>query len=200
MNSLIQRLKTETQASHASLESRVDLPQRLQNPSAYRALLEAFYGIFSPLEAEIARSFSEIALWLPDIASRMRTASLRTDLRVLGNLCPEALPCSPVPPLRSLPEQLGCLYVLEGSTLGGQIIARQIASQLHYTPENGCSFFAGHGAEVGPMWNRFREAIGSFSVAHPDAETQDQIISSANATFRAFGDWFDRAGWIERTA
>ena len=191
--SLIQRLKAETQASHIRLERSVDLPRRVRSASAYRILLEAFYGIYSPLESEIKRSFIEIALWLPDITARMRTASLRLDLCVLGNTSPEALPFASVPPLRSLSEIFGCLYVLEGSTLGGQIIVREIAGQLSYTPQDGCSFFASHGAEVGRMWNKFRAAIESYSVAYPDAETHDQVVYSAEATFRIFADWIGKA-------
>jgi heme oxygenase len=192
-SSLIQRLKAETQASHAWLERRVDLPRRLRTSSGYRSLLEAFYGLYCPLESEIERSFPEIAPWLPDIAERMRAASLRLDLCALGNTCPEALPCAPVPPLGSLSERFGCLYVLEGSTLGGQFIIREIASHLSYTPENGCSFFASHGAKVGGMWRQFREAIESYSAAHPDSETQDRVVNSAEATFRAFAEWMERA-------
>jgi heme oxygenase len=82
--------------------------------------------------------------------------------------------------------------VLEGSTLGGQIIAREIASQLGYTAENGCSFFASHGAEVGTMWNQFRKAIESYSTAHPDSETHDRVVYSADATFRVFAEWMER--------
>jgi heme oxygenase len=80
--------------------------------------------------------------------------------------------------------------VLEGSTLGGQTIAREVSRQLPYSPQNGCSFFAGHGAEIGARWRKFREAIESYAVLH--SENHDSIIQSAVATFRAFGDWFER--------
>lgn len=188
--SLLERLKRETQESHSDLERRVDVMNRVRTAQGYRTLLEKFYGVYSPLESEIARATSEIAAWLPDIEGRMRTASLCLDLRVLGNTCPEALPHAPIPPLASLSQQFGCLYVLEGSTLGGQFIAREVGKQLHYSPESGCGFFASHGADIGEMWHRFREAIESYAAAH--SQNHDSIIQSATATFRAFGDWFER--------
>jgi heme oxygenase len=188
--SLIDRLKRETQASHRDVEHHVDVMNRVRTVGSYRTLLEQLYGVYCPVESEIARSMSEIATWLPDIDKRMRTASLRLDLRVLGNVCPEALPLAPTPPLCSLPQRLGCLYVLEGSTLGGQTIAREVSSQLRYSPESGCSFFASHGAEIGGMWRKFREAIESYAAAH--SESHDTIIQSAAATFHTFGGWFER--------
>ena len=187
--SLLDRLKRETQDSHRDVERHVDVMSRVRTAASYRTLLEQLYGVYCPVESEIARSMSEIATWLPDIDKRMRTASLRLDLRVLGNLCPEALPLAPIPPLCSLPQLFGCLYVLEGSTLGGQTIAREVSNQLPYYPESGCSFFASHGAEVGGMWRRFREAIELYADAH--SESHDTIIQSAAATFQTFAGWFE---------
>lgn len=46
---LLVRLKRETHASHAALESRIDLMDRLRSAADYRKLLEAFYGLFSPM-------------------------------------------------------------------------------------------------------------------------------------------------------
>ena len=189
-SSVLQRLKLETRASHVDLEHRVDILKRLRTPAKYRDLLEAFYGVCVPLEGELRRSLPEIAQWLPDIAGRMRSSSLVLDLRVLGNDCPQALPLAPVPTLGSLGEQFGCLYVLEGSTLGGQIISREIDNQLHFTAENGAAYFSGHGAETGNMWSKFCDAITAFAAAHPEA--QDPVVGSAMATFAAFAGWMER--------
>ena len=187
-SSLLERLKLETSAIHAQLESRVDIRNRVRTKAGYRALLEAFYGVCCPLELKMETS--EIVPWLPDIGRRMRTSSLRLDLRVLGNNHPEALPLASVPTLRSLAEKFGCLYVLEGSTLGGQLISREINSRLQYTPENGCAYFASHGPEIGSMWRKFREAIEAFGSANP--ESHESIIRSAVFTFGLFADWIDK--------
>jgi heme oxygenase (biliverdin-IX-beta and delta-forming) len=187
--SLLDRLRRETQESHRDVERHLDVVNSVRTAGGYRTLLEQLYGVYCPVESELSRSMSEIATWLPDIDKRMRTASLSLDLRVLGNVCPEALPLAPTPPLCSLPQRFGCLYVLEGSTLGGQTIAREVNSQLRYGAENGCSFFAGHGAETGGMWRRFREALESYAAAH--SESHDTIIQSADATFHTFSGWFE---------
>ena len=188
--SLLDRLKQETQESHRAVERHIDVMNRVQTAGSYRTLLEQLYGVYCPVESEIAGSMSEIATWLPDIDKRKRTESLRLDLLVLGNVCPEALPLAAAPPLGSLPQWFGCLYVLEGSTLGGQIIAREVGNHLGYSPESGCSFFASHGAAIGGMWRRFGEAIESYAAAH--SESHEIIIQSAAATFHTFGSWFER--------
>jgi heme oxygenase (biliverdin-IX-beta and delta-forming) len=187
--SLFERLKHETHECHGEVERRVNVLNRLQTARSYRRLLEQFYGVYCPLESEIAHSMSEIVGWLPDIEDRMRTPSLRLDLRLLGNLCPEGLPLAPIPPLDSLAQRFGCLYVLEGSTLGGQIIAREVSSRLPYTSGDGCSFFASRGAEIGPRWRNFRLSLEAYAVAN--SESHDSIIQSAAATFRVFGDWVE---------
>jgi len=187
--SLLERLKRETQASHGEIERRVDLLNRVRTAQSYRILLEQFYGVYCPLESEIAHSMLEIARWLPDIQDRMRTTLLRLDLRSLGNLCPEGLPLAPIPPLNSLAQRFGCLYVLEGSTLGGQIIAREVSSRLPFTSEHGCSFFANHGAEIGAMWRSFCHALEAYGMAN--SESHDSIIQSAANTFGVFGDWLE---------
>ena len=197
VEAILPRLKRETQPSHASLERRVDIVNRVRTPSDYRTLLETFYGLYQPLESEIARSVHQIAPWLPDLGNRWRTPSLKVDLRVLGNLCPESLPLASVPAPGSLSATFGCLYVLEGSTLGGQIISRQIGSHLDFMPENGCSFFACHGAETGNMWRKFSDAIEAYAATYP--EDGVIMIRAAQDTFGAFVNWFHEKSQAEKS-
>lgn len=56
----------------------------------------------------------------------------------------------------------GMLYVIEGSMLGGRVIARQLAKSLDIGRETGARFFSGWGDETGPRWEvflRYAEAI-----------------------------------------
>jgi heme oxygenase len=188
-DSLLGRLRRETQASHGEVERRVDILSRVRTTQSYRTLLEQFYGVYYPLECQLERSMLEITHWLPDIEDRMRIKLLLFDLRCLGNIYPEDLPLAPVPPLNSLPHSFGCLYVLEGSTLGGQFIAQEVSSSLPYTSELGCSFFASHGAEIGAMWRSFCHALEAYGVAN--SESHDSIVQTATATFKVFGDWLE---------
>ena len=84
---------------------------------------------------------------------------------------------------------MGCLYVMEGSTLGGKFIARQVQEKLGLSPEAGTAFFSGYGNETGARWKTFREALSRHS-----AETGDEalIIEAAEDTFLRLEEWFDQ--------
>ncbi len=187
--SLLDRLRSETDQSHVDLERRADVMRRVQTVSGYRELLENFYGVFCPLEARLEHS-AELLFWLPDFPRRMRSPALRSDLAVVGSAGAERLPLASVPGLASVPAQLGCMYVLEGSTLGGQIIARQVQFHLGYLPENGCSFFSGRGSQTGSMWKGFRGSLERYGAAHP--QSVDEVSSSAIEVFRTFSAWIER--------
>jgi heme oxygenase len=183
------RLKRDTRASHMALESRIDLLNRVKTVADYRKVLEVFYGLFAPIEARIGQHKAGLAAWLPDIEHRFRIDALRNDLQVLGSIALEDLPIAAIPEYTSLGGQMGCMYVLEGSTLGGQVISRHIHQTLGFTPEHGCGFFDGYGATTGEMWQRFRIGIESYASARPSEHTA--VIESAIRTFQIFDAWMN---------
>ena len=184
---LLPKLKLETQSSHFALESHIDLIHRLKTVADYRKILEAFYGLISPMETRIGAHKADLAPWIPDIEDRMRTGALRRDLQVVGNSSPQDLPLAEVPSYASVAEQIGCLYVLEGSTLGGQLISRHVNSVTGFAPGRGCDFFSGHGGATGEMWQRFRNSIEAYASARPSE--QPAVIESALRTFQTFDAW-----------
>jgi heme oxygenase len=96
-----------------------------------------------------------------------------------------------VPELGSLAAGFGCLYVLEGSTLGGQVILRHVGSSLGLDASRGASFFASYGRRVGSMWRAFGEAAS----AHCATEAHcDEALAAATHTFEAFHHWIKPPG------
>ena len=188
--SILLRLKRDTQSIHCSLEERVDLLNSVRTTGSYRALLENFYGLYCPYETALQQSMPTIHQWLPDIQSRTRIEALRMDLTILGNSSPHNLSQATIPPLQTIADMFGCLYVLEGSTLGGQIISRHIHEKLNYTPDSGCAFFNGYGSNIGAFWMKFCSAIEAYSATHP--EDNDAIVASATRTFQTFYHWTAR--------
>jgi len=162
-------------------------------PERYRAVLEAFLGYYQPLEENLARvqGLRESGY---DVLSNQRVPRLRRDLLALG-LAHEALsrlPLSPqVPAPASVPEAFGCLYVLEGASLGGQIISRHVRQHLGLGPDNGVTFFHGHGAETGPRWKAFVGLLDRVA-GHPD--DIPRVVGGARATFLLFEQWLRTRG------
>ncbi len=183
-------LRARTAAAHARLEARLDVFSRLRSHEDYRTLLARFYGLYEPLEprlAAIARS-PDLSL---DYAARRKVPLLERDLAALGLDAPALarLPrCTRLPALEGPAALLGCLYVLEGATLGGQLIARHVAQELGLGAR-GTAFFSSYGEGVGPMWRLFVAALEGFAA---DADRQAAVIRSANDTFAVFEDWLTR--------
>jgi heme oxygenase len=89
----------------------------------------------------------------------------------------------------TLAHALGLLYVLEGATLGGQLLRRRLGPALGLTEERGLAFFTAYGAEVGPMWRAFADALARFDAATPAGErpaAHAAALDAARAAFVAF--------------
>lgn len=186
---ILTRLRERTHEAHGRVEARVNLFDQTATLADYRKSLTRFYGFYKPIESQIADSLAR-SLSDFDFNARRKTCLLEKDLRAFG-VFPEqmvAFPqCDDLPPLQTAGQVLGCLYVLEGATLGGQIISRHLLLTHGLDATNGAAFFNGYGSENGRMWRDFGTALREF--AKEDAENED-ILQSAERTFAAFEAWF----------
>lgn len=188
--SLLAALKTETTPQHLALENGLDLFKRASTEEGYRELIEGFYGLYEPLEKELAERADWAALnW--DFEGRQKTGWLEDDLHAIGLSETDILMlplAADLPALDSLGAVVGCLYVLEGSTLGGQVISRRLRESLDITPENGGRFFTGYAEQTGLHWRRFME--WGETLATQDPALQTEAVASAKSTFDCFARWF----------
>lgn len=176
-------LRAETRSWHDRLERRVDLPRRLADRASYAALLAAFHGLYAPLEHALAGAGLDAGF---ELDARRKLPLLTGDLAMLG-VDAAALPrCGALPPLDTPARAAGALYVMEGATLGGQLIGRELALGLRLDASNGAGFFAGYGPRTGAMWTRFRQNLATLA---SDEGRRAQVIGSAAATFAVFDGW-----------
>jgi len=95
-------------------------------------------------------------------------------------------PCTDLPVLDTLYQVLGCMYVLEGATLGGQIITRHVQRVLHLGECSGCTFFHGYRSDTATMWKSF----GQLLVTHiSNGEAENAVIVASCETFTLFHQW-----------
>jgi heme oxygenase len=121
-------LKDQTRHLHDRVERTVDLPARLHSAELYTSLLSRFYGFYAPLEDRLAVVDGLAAAGLV-FRERLKAPLLRDDLTALGlgEADVRSLPrCPDVPAAADTGAALGCLYVLEGATLGGQVVRRAV--------------------------------------------------------------------------
>ena len=76
---------------------------------------------------------------------------------------------------------LGAFYVLEGSTLGGRFLARQVETAIGLTPGQGNAYFLGHGANTNFLWKEITAEIAAV----PD-DLAEQLVGTARRTFAVF--------------
>ncbi len=185
---ILHRLRQETSEQHAALEAGLALLDPSLSRADYGALLEKFFGYYAPLEAKLKarQEWTELGL---DYSTRQKCPQLERDLAVFGVSAGAlaALPrCTEMPPLVSVQQVLGSLYVIEGATLGGQIITRHLEKNFGLTPETGGAFFAGYGAETGPRWKEF---CALLTAAADRLHGENEIVASANRTFETLRHW-----------
>jgi heme oxygenase (biliverdin-IX-beta and delta-forming) len=182
---LLQLLKAETRSHHERAERVVQLMSPGLSVEGYRQHLEALHALHAALESAAARQLGAFERELR-LAERWKLHLLREDLRALGH--DEAslgrLPgIEPPPQVPGMPEALGTLYVLEGSTLGGQIILRHLLRHFEGKSVGRFAFFRAYGDAVGPMWKSFGEAVLRVC---PEPSLAPRVVRGAQETFEVF--------------
>ena len=173
---LLQRV---TRKAHESLHLHTDFAAAAAGailPEQYRGLLGKLFGFHAAIET---------CLGCPS----HRSERLRQDLRFLGAEDGEIdrLPLCNHPPHASSAERLGVRYVVEGSALGGRLIARALDPLLGPGCDGGRRFFLGTPSAAGVEWRAFVTELDATLI---DRASRRDASISALATFRLFQDWF----------
>ena len=128
---------------------------------------------------------------------RRRSEALEADLHFFGAPVVSDTPAILLSQMRELIGQdgnvdtderssrfLGAMYVVEGSTLGGQYIAQHVEASLDLQPGEGDRFFRGYGQETMPKWREFQQVL----LTVPEAQTEE-VIAAAKEMFGIFRAW-----------
>lgn len=185
-DSILAQLRAETRHQHEATEAAVDLMREDFDLDDYRRLLVRFYAFYQPFEEKMRDALNEFPIDF-NHSERLNTPKLVADLQSLGMADSDISaiePADDLPALDSKENIFGALYVVEGSTLGGQVISRHLKQKFGFEAENGAAFFSGYGKDTGKMWNEFREAVTNFAENGADRE---KIIAGANETFEKIG-------------
>jgi heme oxygenase len=184
---ILDLLRERTRASHERAEESLPLLDPALDPARYREILAGFWGFHAALEPRLMDAARRLGL---DAQARRKLPLLERDLRALGE-DPAALPVADeVPEIDGMAAALGCMYVLEGATLGGRVISRHLATR-GIEVDSGGAYFAGYGEETGPRWKEFSAAIGAYAGAHPD--DAGRMVRAADETFTLLERWLARA-------
>lgn len=171
-------LRAATRDAHDRLDSLVDL--RSWNRATHAWWLQRMLGLHEPLE-------NELGTWATpafDLAGRRRAGAITADLITLGLTEAEvrSLPRSPLPPAPTeRGRALGQLYVLDGSALGGAVIATHaIAGGI---PPGACTSLA-HSRDRITSWRETKNLLDELT-----REELDRAARAAVELFAVFEAW-----------
>jgi heme oxygenase len=181
---LRQRLREGAAQAHAQLETALDLMGRVSDRQRFVQVLERFLGFHVVWERAIRQHAALRDFHEP----RSRLPHLRRDLAALGRTNAEqsALPlCADAAGLAdSHAAAVGSIYVLEGSTLGGQVIGRALAG-ADWIPPGGLAYFNPYRERTGEMWRAF----GSWAEARVTEAEAAAAVAGARRTFAVLQGW-----------
>ena len=187
-SSVISLLRQATFRSHQDIEDLLQLDHPGLSPERYRQAIAGFARFLPAWEAAVVAALpARLGPWF---AKRSRLRFLARDVTALG--LASAADGAPVhlPALSGVAAAYGSMYVLEGSALGGQVIARQVAARLGLDPDQGAAYFTGWRAGTGTLWREFRERleveVGPREVDRASAcDAAVQTFAALEAVFRA---------------
>ncbi len=186
-------LREDTAEAHQSMEDTPVMRSLLAGTlsrSGYKALLEDIYSLAAPLEAAAAAH----PLWTRatnfDFRRRLKSGRLLQDIAFLQGIPPKDLTIAPrtvrLPDVGSDARLLGALYVIEGASLGGRVILKQLTDLYGYTAEAAACFYAGYGHDTGQRWREWCAFVEDYSRDRKlDAQ---EMLSAALETFGCFGE------------
>lgn len=140
---LFDLLKQETLQAHERIEAQPRLAALVSpglDRDEYLRTLDCLHPFFSAIEPVIEASLRNHREHFEHYRWRRRSLPLREDMIALGGL-PAICARSALPSMQTLGQLLGALYVLEGATLGGRVIADHLRVQLGLSEKFGARYF-----------------------------------------------------------
>ncbi len=188
----VDRLRAETRNEHEAVEGLVPLMAEDLTRDQYAETLRRMYSVVHGWELWAAAHAPEP--YRDFLVERQRSPLIKRDLQFLGKAIPtedadwtssaltQHFLAGDDSALASAPDFLGAMYVMEGSTLGGQYIARYVEEKLALPAGQGNAYFRGYAEHTGSMWQRFKQHL----IALPD-DNALQVIAAAKLMFGIFG-------------
>jgi heme oxygenase len=178
---LTTELRAKTAQVHEALDS--NLKHAFGQVDQYVAFLRASHRVLSSLNDKLSS--------LCQVSTAERSAQVAADLQALGHEAPSAAPEAWTP--TEVAEAMGCAYVVEGSRLGGLVLARVVERDLGLTAT---SYLRGTGPQTKELWRSFMTQLDAWGERAQPAERQS-AISGAIATFTAYMRCFADEGLLQ---
>jgi len=172
-------LRLNTRAWHDRVDAAFEKLDLTTEPG-YRAFLEAHAQVVPDCERHLVRAGCDARF--PGWTGKVRTPALRSDLDAMGvaKPMPRAFAQADVQLSTADPALVGMMYVLEGSRLGGLVLARRVRKSGNARCQSATQYLAHDG---GVSWRSFLDRLETLQFT--EVETQ-AALAAAIEIFRLF--------------
>ena len=172
-------LKTNTAQYHDEIEAKLESKRLFDGTFTqdnYYKMLLVNHQFIKAYETEIHSLLNENDLNLLNEINFNKLELIEKDLVEL-NLKPNEL--SPINKLENRAEALGALYVIEGSMLGGMVIAKQLKKYPELETAS-FNYFGHYGSHIGPIWKAF------VAYMNDNLLTEEEMQSALEGALKAY--------------
>ncbi len=185
---ILTALRQATGQTHKEVEKLTPFFRADFNRPLFLKWLDLMHGFYRQIDRTVGQSsFSSTCGW----HYAARCPLIERDLAALAGRAPEdsADPSRILAKLQSLGntgEIAGMLYVVEGSTLGGNVLLGVLGKRAGVTAASGASFFAPHGENPQPCWAEYVQLLSRLS---SEPGTEHDVVHGAKTTFTTLQEW-----------
>lgn len=162
-------LKEQTSDLHDLVEQKL-MSDKIMDKSFsvddYKMVITKNYQFLKHFESIVFKSLSQETAGKLGLQNRAKLKFLESDMQSLGL---ETKYSAESPTIKSEAEALGILYVMEGATLGGNIIARNLAKNPNFQDIK-LNYFGAYGDQTGVLWKQFREVLENHQAEESSAD------------------------------
>lgn len=180
---LQETLKEATKGNHDELEQLMFVGQIMGGTlslSQYKHILLTNYLVHQVVETDLYEALSPALAAQLDLAMRLKLPALTADMEEMKLFTPVSQDVLPKFNFeKSDAAILGAMYVLEGATLGGNVIVKRLKNNPEISGANpGFHYYQVYNDQLIPNWKKFCEVLNQ----QPE-HTFNASVESAQAMF-----------------
>jgi len=160
---LQEKLKQYTAPMHDALEQAMyvkEIMQRTLDRSQYQKLVYINYAIHYQYEQAIFDAIDSDSAQQLDLNSRSKLGALAADL--IGEVRHTENLSKGFPEIPTSAFALGAMYVLEGATLGGNVIVKQLKLNPNFDSDQSFAYYGCYGQNLIPNWQKFLAVLNAL--------------------------------------
>lgn len=162
-------LKEKTSFEHLSLEEKMHADRIMDGSftrADYERMLELNYRFLQNFEDEVFGLIHPETAQKISLEKRRKFSHIQKDAEQIGLNVSEEIAHEKI---TNAQQALGVLYVMEGATLGGNVIERHLKKNPEFEGAT-FHFFGIYGDETGTMWQNFKHVLNTEITSESDKE------------------------------